>query len=184
MSKRIDPEPISIYLAILATFTASVAAVNYVKMHHRPEPTRVRAKLVLSLTVLHQHTKDLRREVSAIEEIFQNASFSSGNRTIRLGNNAHVTESDFFQFEIVSDRIFDRLRKVHKLALRMEREAKVFGELKMATTTNVLGETYNKLTQLLDSRDLTIEQAWEGLRSIAADLERIIAELRTQLGGT
>jgi hypothetical protein len=33
MGRHIDPEPITIYLAIVATYSASVATVNYLKTH-------------------------------------------------------------------------------------------------------------------------------------------------------
>jgi hypothetical protein len=103
MTRRIDPEPIAIFMAIMAAFSASVAAVNYVKTHHRPLPTKVRAELIWLLTDLDDHTKDLRADLSKIEDIFRNASFQL-ERTIRFGNSVHLTENDFFRYQRVSDK--------------------------------------------------------------------------------
>ena len=43
MTKRVDSEPITIYVAIAATYAASVATANYIKTHYGALPTRVRA---------------------------------------------------------------------------------------------------------------------------------------------
>ncbi len=181
MTRRIDPEPITIFMAIMATFSASVAAVNYVKTHHRPLPTKVRAELMSLLAELDDHTKHLRVDLSIIENIFRNASFQR-EQTIRLGNSGHLTENDFSRYEKVSDNVFRTLRTVHKIALKMERKATRLEGFEMATTTNALGETYTKLDRLLESRNLTLTKAWEELRSIAQGLEQVIDELRNQLG--
>jgi len=43
VTKRVDSEPITIYVAIAATYAASVATANYIKTHYGALPTRVRA---------------------------------------------------------------------------------------------------------------------------------------------
>lgn len=182
MTRRLDPDPFSIFAAIVATYAASVATVNFVKSHYRPLPTQVRAKLVFSLTELDDHTKRLRADVTIIEDIFRRAEFPTG-RTIRLGNGAFLTQSEFSRYEEASDNVIRRLREIHKLSLRIEREATKFDALQMAPTTNVLGDVYSKLDRLLEARDLTLDKGWEELRAIAESLERVIAELRKQLGG-
>jgi hypothetical protein len=181
MARRIDPEPISIYMAIMATFAASVAAVNYVKTHHRPLPSKVRSELVSLLAELEDHTKHLRMDLSIIEDIFRDATFQRGP-AIALGNGAQLTENEFSRYEDVSDHVFSALRKVHKLSLKIERKATSLDGLEMAQTTNALGETYTKLDQLLQSRELILQRGWKELRSIARGLEQVIDELRSQLG--
>lgn len=180
MTRRIDPEPITIFTAFMAAFSALVSALNYVKTHYRPLPTKVRANLMSLLADLDDHTKHLRADLSIIEDIFRNASFQH-ERTLRLGNSAHLTENDFYRYEKASDNVFRTLRTVHNISLKIERMATRFDGLEMATTTNTLGEIYTKLDQLLQYRELTLQKAWEDLRSIAQGLEQVIYELRNQL---
>jgi len=180
VTRRTDPEPITIYMAILATYAASVATVNYVKANYKPLPTKVRARLVKHLAELSDHVRHLRTDLSIIEDIFRNASFPNG-QTIRLGNGAHLMPSEFSRYEVASDDVFRRLRAVHKISLKVEREATRLSGLDLAPTTNVLGETYARLEKLLDSQNLTVERAWEELRAIAGGLERAIEELRRQI---
>jgi len=40
--RLVDPEPIVMYMAIMATYAASVATHNYVRSHERPLPTNTR----------------------------------------------------------------------------------------------------------------------------------------------
>jgi hypothetical protein len=180
MARRIDPDPITIYMAIVATYSASVATVNYLKTHYKQLPTKSRAKLVVSLAKLGEHTKGMREDAKTIRGIFQNAKFAAG-RKIRLGNGAELTQRDFSRFEKTSDNVLRRLRKVHKLCLKMERETAKLGTLETGQITNVLGETYRRLQRLLESRDLSFEKAWAELDAIAEGLERAIADLRKQL---
>lgn len=42
LKRKIDPEPISIYMALMATLAASVASLNYIKSHRKPLPSRTR----------------------------------------------------------------------------------------------------------------------------------------------
>ena len=180
MSRRIDPEPVTIYLAIVATFTASVAAVNYIKTHHKPLPSTVRANVSQSLAELEDHTKHLRADLSIIQDIFSKAKFPNG-RTIRLGNGAYLTAAEFSRYMGTSDAVLRRLRDVHKLALKMEREATRLTALQAGPITNILGETYESLDDLMNNRNLTVDNAWEKLRAIADGLEHAIRELRRQL---
>lgn len=180
MTRRIDPEPIAIFTAFLAAFSASVAAVNYVKTHYSPLPSKVRADLISLLTDLDDHTKHLSADLSIIEDIFRSAGFQH-ERTLRLGNGAQLTENNFSRYERAADNLFRTLRRVHNISLKIERKATSFEGPEMATTTNALGEIYTKLDQLLQARELTLEKAWEDLRSIAQGLERVIFDLRDQL---
>lgn len=180
MTRRIDPEPITIYMAIAATYAASVATVNYLKTHYAALPTQIRAKLVTSLTKLEGHAKGLREDVRVIEGIFKNAKFSAG-RKIRLGNGAYLTPKEFSRYERSSDNVIRRLRQVQKLCLKMERDAGKLKTLHTGLITNALGDTYRRLRRLLESRDLTFEKAWKELEAIANGLEKAIEEFRKQL---
>lgn len=180
MSRRIDPEPITIYLAIVATFTASVAAVNYIKTHQKPLPSQMRESVSHALTELEDHTKHLRADLSIIQDIFSKASFPNG-RTIRLGNGALLTAAEFSRYMGTSDAVLRRLRDVHKVAMKMEREVSRLTYVQAGQVTNLLGDTYGRLNDLINSRDLSVDHAWEQLRAVADGLEQAIRELRKQL---
>lgn len=182
VNRRIDPDPITIYMAIVATCAAAVGTVNLMKSHYKPLPTKVRAKLKVSLTTLGDHAKQLRADLSIIEEIFRDARFPI-ERTIRFGSGAYVTVYEFARYEKVSKGVFRRLGEVHKLSLKMERDAMKLSELKMGQTTNVLGEVYENLDRLMESRNLSPEEAWHSLRTIAEGLEKAIVDLTKQLSG-
>ncbi|ARO86658.1 hypothetical protein EBAPG3_002065 [Nitrosospira lacus] len=180
MTRRIDPEPVVIFMAFMGTIGAMVGAVNYVKTHYKPLPSQVREKLVRSLRELDDHIKHLRADLANIEEIFLNARFPR-DRTIRLGNGAYLTPIEFARYEKVSDKIFCRIREVQKLSLKIEREATKLDALNMAPTTNVLGQVYERQTKLMEARNLTLEEAWGELHGIAQGLECAIEELEKQL---
>jgi hypothetical protein len=181
MTRRIDPEPITIYMAVAATYAAAVATVNFVKTHYPTLPTQVRAGLLRSLARLEMHAKGLRADTEVIRGIFRDAKFARG-RTIRFGNNAELTDHAFRQYMKVCDNVLRRLREAHNLSLKMERQATRAKDLQLGPVTNVLGETYAKVERLLDSRNLSFDQAWDELDSIAAGLEDAIRELRGQIG--
>ena len=181
--KRIDPEPIIIFAAVVATYSAAVATINYVKTHYKPLPSAVRAKVLASVNALDDHTRRLTADVAIIEGIFQNAKFAGLSEAIRLGNGAYLVHADFVRYQHTSDQILGRLKDVHKLCLKLERDATKAGSAPVATT-NEIGDTYTRLQSLLESRDLTHEKSWKEVREIAAGLQRAIAELRKQLGAS
>jgi hypothetical protein len=181
VARRVDPEPITIFMAIVATYTASVSTANFVKTHYKALPTRVRSKLLASLTELDDQAERLRADVKIIADIFDKARFPAGS-SIRLGNGAHLSPSEFSRYQKTSDNVIRTLRAVHKLCLNMERQALKLEALEMHSATNVLGEAYTKLDALLESRNLTSKKAWAELDSIAEALERAIKDLRGQLG--
>lgn len=178
--RRIDPEPITIYLAIAATFTATVAAANYVKTHHRPLPTAIRRKLAGSLAELEDHVVRLRADLDILQDIFSKAEFPNGTR-IRLGNGAYLTPEDFNRYMKVSGGVIRRLSEVNKLTLKMEKDASRLDYIEEGTVTNMLGQAQERLDKLLSSTDLSIESAWEQLRYIADNLDNAIRDLRIQI---
>jgi hypothetical protein len=82
-NRRIDPEPLSIFLAIVATVNGSIAVVNYVKTHRKPPRSRVRKKILDALAKLEDQTKYLRADPAVVRDIFGKAQ-TSGTRSIRL----------------------------------------------------------------------------------------------------
>jgi hypothetical protein len=81
-----------------------------------------------------------------------------------------------------SESVIRRLGDVNKLTLKMERETTKLQNPQDLGITNVLGSAYEELESLLNSRDLSIDSAWERLHSIADNLETAIDKLRKQLG--
>lgn len=178
--RRIDPEPITIYLAIAATFTATVAAANYVKTHHGPLPTAIRQKLASHLAELDDHIVRLRADLDILQDIFSEAEFPNGTG-IRLGNGAYLTPYGFDRYVKVTDSIIRRLSEVNKLSLKMEKQASGLDYFEDGPVTNMLGQAHDNLDKLLNSKDLSIESAWEQLRYIADNLDRAIHEIRNQI---
>jgi hypothetical protein len=181
-TKRIDPEPISIFMAAMATYAAAVATVNFVKTHYKPLPTTVRTRLLQALTQLNDHLDRLRADLVIIEDIFRNARFENRGQ-IRFGNGAQLKPSDFARYEEAADNILGGLRKIHRVSLKMERTATAGGTDALVPTTNSIGATYTRIENLLMSRDLTQEKSWQELHAVADGLEATIKELRRQLGG-
>ena len=167
-------------MALVATYGAAVATVNLAKTHYKPLPTRVRAKLKALLTQLGDHAKHLRADLTSIEEIFRSAHFPKEN-TIRLGNGAYLMPDEFARYRRVSDNVLRRLRDVHRLSIQIEKVAAKSDTLQIKATTNVLGKVYEDLDQLLESRNLSFEEAWLALRQISDGLEQAIADMNSQL---
>lgn len=179
--RRIDPEPITIYLAIAATFSATVAAANYVKTHYKPLPSAVRVNVSRSLVELEDHVKRLRADLSILRDIFSKAEFQDG-RGIRLGNGAYLTSAEFSRYMKVSKGVMRRLAEVNEVTLKMERETTRLSSPPQQGVTNVLGAAYEELERLLQSRNLSVDDAWEQMESIANSLEAAIRDIRKQLG--
>jgi uncharacterized coiled-coil protein SlyX len=179
--RRIDPEPITIYLAIVATFTASVAAANYVKTHCKPLPSSVRMRISKSLAELEDHVRRLRADLDILQDIFSKAKFPNGTG-IRLGNGAYLSATEFDRYMKVSSSVIHRLSDVNKLTLKMEKETTRLDYLEDGPVTNILGQVYESLDSLLNSHDLSIDRAWEQLRYIADNFEKAIDDLREQIG--
>lgn len=97
MAKRIDPEPITIFMAIAAAYAASVATVNFVKTHFPPLPTRLRARLARQLDGLDEHVKCLRGDLNIIGDLLGGAHFPAG-RDIRFGTPAFLTPSQIARY--------------------------------------------------------------------------------------
>jgi len=180
--RRIDPEPITIYLAIAATFTATVAAANYIKTHFEPLPSSVRRRITESLVQLEGHVRHLRTDLDILQDIFSEAEFPNG-RAIKLGNGAYLTAAEFNRYMKVSNGVISRLGEVNKLTLKMEKETTNLRYIEDRPITNMLGDVYERLDSLLNARDLSIDGAWEQLRYIADNLEDSINEIRKQIGG-
>ncbi len=183
MTRRIDPEPITIFAAIVSTYAATVATVNYIKSHYRPLPSAIRARVLRNMAVLNDHLKGHRADMEIIVDILNNATYF-GEDTIRLGNGAHLEPGDFSRYLKASDSILRRFRAVHKLGLQTERAASQASSLELGPTTNVLGDLYARMDALQQARDLTPERARRDLRSVADGLEIVIADLRSQLNVT
>src|ERR1700675_1323375 len=116
---RLDPEPLSILAAITGVVGAGISAVNYWRSHHKPLPNKTRARLVTSLDKLAAELRYLSSDVESLETTFKRATFP-GDRSLRLGNGALVTMDEFRRYEQLADRVFGRLKRIHKLALQVQ----------------------------------------------------------------
>jgi hypothetical protein len=180
MGRRLDPEPITIYLAAMATLSLGIAAANYAKTHFKPLPSQVRRTVISLLTEVEDHAKYLQTDLRVLQDIFAKAHFSGG-RTIRLGNGALLNAEEFSRYETVADKLLRRLRDLNKTCLKLERQAARLDSLELGGTAKRLGEAHERFEKLLASRDLSVDRAWAELRAIAQALEGAISDLRKQL---
>ena len=178
--RKIDPEPITIFLAVLSTISATVASANYVKTHFKPEPSRLRGEILELLSTLTDEVRYLRIDVQILREIFRNAEFPDGNR-MRFRNGAWLSIADFKRYEGVTENIYRRMKIVGKLGGKLERHTSRYSGLSLREPTNYLGEAYSELDRLLDSRDLYVEQAWERVERLTKLTEQALNNIRRQL---
>jgi hypothetical protein len=178
--RRVDPEPITIYLAILATVSASIAAANYARTHLKPAPSKVRGEILAALTALEDETRYLLADLGVLKDIFEKAKYPSG-RTIQLRNGAYLTGQDFERYERLVDSMYRRLRVLNRIGLDLEKAVAKYGEVESGPSTNLLGEAYRRLEELLYSRNLSVERAWNQLEELTVLILRAVSSIREQL---
>jgi len=181
MNRKLDPEPITIIAAIAGVVSATVSATNYWRTHHKSLPHRIRAKLIVALDSLSAELRLLRKDVAQIKAIFQKAEFPSG-RLLKLGNGAMVTYDQFRRYEALTDLTLGRLKKIHRLALRVEGLAFGLPHIDKAGPVNATGDALARADALLRSKDLSVDSAWVELQGIIDDLEHMIKQLKSDLG--
>ena len=178
--RRIDPEPITIYMAIVATIAASIAAANYARTHLKPAQSEVRSDILNTLSDLEDQSRYLLADLGVLRDIFENGEFRR-ERTLRLGNGVYLTPADFKRYENLSDSIYKRLRTLNKIGLALEKRVAKYGGVEAGPSTNMLGEAYYKLEKLLDGRNLSVDSAWRELQSLNELVLRAVSEIRRQL---
>jgi hypothetical protein len=181
VTRRLDPEPLSIIAAIAGVTGACISATNYWRTHHKPSLLKVRVKLIGFLDKLDAEVRYLRTDVEEIAGIFQHASFPDGT-TLRLGNGAMVTLAEFRRYERLTDVTLGRLRKMHKLALKVQGLAFAIPYVEKAGQVNSTGDALERADNLLRSRNLSVAGAWIELRRIVDELEQMIRQLNSELG--
>lgn len=178
--QRVDPEPITIFLAAMAVYSASVASLNYAKTHHRPLPTATRNRVLADVNKIDSLVYEVRRDLSTIRDIF-GKSGDNQKATVRLGNGLLLSYEDFSLYQRVSANIFRTLGKVHGLCLKLERDAARHDGTNMHTPTNELGAAYEIFESLRTTRDLTVRDAWDGLDKLANHIQTACNGIRGQL---
>ncbi len=181
LTRRLDPEPLTIIAAIAGVTGACISATNYWRTHHKPSVLKVRRKLIGFLDKLDGEVRYLRTDVDELASIFQRASFPEGPR-LKLGNGAMVTLAEFKRYERLADVTLGRLRKMHKLALKVQGLAFTIPYVDKAKQINATGDAIERADNLLRSKNLSVGEAWEELRRIVDDLEQMIRQLNSELG--
>jgi hypothetical protein len=136
---------------------------------------------VRRLDQLAPEVRYLRSDVEELEAIFARAMFVEG-KTLRLGNGALITIEEFRRYEQLADSVFGRLRKIHKLALKIEEFAIDLPLADKRSQLNATGEAIGKADALIRSRDYSVDRAWRELRALVSDLEAMIGQLNSELG--
>lgn len=178
--RLIDPEPISIYMAIMATYAASVASLNYVRSHERPVPTFTRRAVVKDINRVYDIVRQVRLDLDTTRQIFSSGDFIR-EQTVRLGNGVLLPYEEFVRYERVSANIFRNLATLHKTCLKLERHALRHSGIDMSAPTNELGAAYELFDQLQTSRNLSVEEAWKSLDRLAQLIESACGRVRAQL---
>jgi hypothetical protein len=179
--RRVDPEPITIFLAIMAGVSGTIAAANYVRTHHlKPVQSSVRAKILELLAKLEDQSRELRGNVGTLRDIFSSSTFSQGG-SIRVGNGAYLTPANYSRYKAVSENVYRQLQDVNRITNKLEEQTSRHADLETRATSNMLGDAYGRLDRLIAARDLSSEQGWGELDALIALVERAISELRRQL---
>lgn len=178
--QRIDPEPITIFLAGMAVYSAAVASLNCAKSHHRPLPTTTRNRVLVDINKIDSLVYEVRQDLSTIRQIFENNGRYQ-EVAVRLGNGLFLSYDDFSLYQRVSANVFRTLGRAHSLCLKLEYDAAHHGGLEMHGPTNELGAAYEIFESLRTSRDLTVRDAWEGLDKLADHIQVACNRIRGQL---
>jgi hypothetical protein len=182
LERRIDPEPISIYMALMATLAASVASMNYIKSHRKPLPSRTRRAVYDDVTQVEDHVRKIRTDLETIKQVFSRADYISGN-TMQLGNGVYLPTAEFNRYERTAASVFRTLSALHRTSLKLERHAMSHDGLEMGPATNQLGEAYDLFESLRTTMNLTVERAWRDLDRLASLIEEACNSVREQLRG-
>ena len=180
MVRRADPEPLTIVAAIAGVVGASISAVNYWSTHHGPLPNKVRTRLISRIEKLSTESRYLRSDVDAIEGIFKGAQFATG-RTLRFGNGALLTTDEFHRYEHLADQVFGRLKRIQKIALKVQGLAFDLEYIDKKLQVNQTGDAMVRANALIQTRDYSVDKAWTELRILVVDLEKIISQLNKDL---
>lgn len=178
--RRIDPEPITIFLAGLAVYSAALSSLNYAKSHGKPLPSAVRSRILNDINKIDSLVYEIRQDLSTIRQLFERSDFPS-ERVVRLGNGAYLSYDDFNVYRSVTTGIFRNLGRAHRLCLKLESDARKYGGLDMKTPTNELGSAYEIFETLRLSRNLTVSDAWSGLDKLANLVQVACGRIRSQL---
>ena len=178
--RRVDPEPFTIFLAIMAGISGTIAAANYARTHLKPAQSRVRANILELLAKVEDQSRDLRANVGTLRDIFSGAAFSHGG-SIRVGNNAYLTPANYLRYKSVSESVYRQLQEINRLANKLEEQTSRHSDLETRATTNLLGEAYTRLDRLVSASHLSAEESWQELEALTNLVEKAISELRRQL---
>jgi len=181
LKRKIDPEPISIFMAIMATYAASVSSLNYIKSHERPLPSQTRRAVLEDVTRIEDLIRQVRNDLETIRLIFSKADFIAG-RTIRLGNGAYLSYDEFKRYERTAASIFSTLSTLHRTCLKLELHARNYTGLEMFKPTNELGLAYELFEELRTTKDLSVDDAWTDLDRLAYFIESACTNVREQIG--
>lgn len=181
-TRYVDPEPLSIYLAIVATMSGTIALVNLIESHWpQPLPTQARAQLLGGLAPLDDQCRHLRADAQILRDLFTNAQYPDG-RFIPLRSGARLSPADFERYERVSDDVYRRLRELNRLCNRLEKRALRGGDLPIELDVNRLGELHARLDALVNARTLSTPEGWQQVEDLIQTVQQVIAALRRQFG--
>lgn len=177
----VDPEPITIYLAILATLSGVITVAKTVE-DHLPKnlPTKTRAQLLEKLILVDNECRQLQIDVVALRDLFGKAQFPNG-RFIKLMSGARLSGADFARYERTSDNVYARLRHLNQICNDVEKLLSRLDTDIGAASTNELGDAHDRLDALLKKHDLSVDEAWQRVEDLVGRVEGIVRNLRSRL---
>jgi hypothetical protein len=178
--RRIDPDPFTIISAVTGIIGAAAGVGAY--WRHRPPPpaSQIRRKIIRSINDLDSHMSHLETDLNELESVFGRAQFTRG-RFVRLGNGATLSLADFHLYERVSDDIFDRLRKIHRVILKLEKQSGLDEYVDENASAKHIDEFNQRLERLVVARDLSVEQSWKILREAIEHVKQLCEVIRRNL---
>lgn len=143
-------------------------------------PHAIRAKVRKLLLRLEDEVRYLRADLEVIQSLFQRSDIPQG-RALRLGNGALMNIEDFERYVRLSDQMFDRLKRINRTTLGLERMAARLPWVEQREPAQLVDDAIQALERILSSRNLTVEQGWNDLRVVILRLEDLSRNVQGQL---
>lgn len=178
--RRIDPEPFSIIGAVAGVIGAATGVVALWRNIYVPLPSRVRTQLLYQIRDLDNTTRHLGSDLERLERIFERSEMP-GSRYIRLGNGALLSQEDFAVYQDISNAIFERLRQINNVTLKIEKLTLNLPEVDVMSSSIQVSDLTANLEELFRTLDLSHEQAWGTLKESIRLIEDLCDDLRIEL---
>lgn len=180
MRDKIDPDPFSIVVGVSGIIGGLASAVSlYSQFAKQPL-----GKALSQIKQLLRESKDLVRyielDVEILREIISEAEVP-GDRRFRPGRRAFLTTKQFQRYEKAADELMNRLRRVLRVAHRLDRLVPASTALNLPDASLHIESAQGRLERILRDRDITIDKAIQDLLAGIGELKAMIGEVLASL---